>query len=197
LRSCVVWTFVEVVSPISELGPVPGTRPETAAPQRDAAVAELFAAHHRRLVGLAALLVDDRGTAEDVVQDAFAGLYRGWRRLRDPNAAVAYLNRAVVNGARDSLRRRRRSGTALLRMVPQPEELGSAEREAVTHADEDRLWRAVTALPDRQRQVLVLRYYLDRSEAEIAQTLAISRGSVKKHTSRALASLATHREDWS
>jgi RNA polymerase sigma-70 factor (sigma-E family) len=156
-------------------------------------VAGLFLAHHRRLVGLAALLVDDRESAEDVVQDAFAGLHRRWRQLRDTNAAVAYLNRAVVNGGRDSLRRRRRSGTALLRMVPRPEGLDSAESDAEAHQEQDLLWRAVTALPDRQRQVLVLRYYLDLSEAEIAQTLAISRGSVKKHASRALASLAI---DW-
>jgi RNA polymerase sigma-70 factor (sigma-E family) len=186
---------VEIVTPTSELGPVPGARPQRADLDRDTVVAELFLAHHRRLVGLAALLVDDRETAEDVVQDAFAGLYRRWRRLRDPNAAVPYLNQAVVNGARDSLRRRRRSGSALLRMVPRSEELDSAERDVLVHADRDRLWHAVRALPDRQRQVLVLRYYLDQSEAEIAQTLAISRGSVKKHASRALASLATQWKD--
>jgi RNA polymerase sigma-70 factor (sigma-E family) len=182
---------VEIVTPASELGPVPGARAQRAEPDRDTVVAELFLAHHRRLVGLAALLVDDRQTAEDVVQDAFAGLYRGWRRLRDPNAAVAYLNQAVVNGGRDSLRRRRRSGTALLSLVPRSEELDSAERDAELHQQGDLLWRAVAALPDRQRQVLVLRYYLDQSEAEIARTLGISRGSVKKHASRALASLAT------
>jgi RNA polymerase sigma-70 factor (sigma-E family) len=182
---------VEIVTPTSELGPVPGARPQRAEPDRDTVVAELFLAHHRRLVGLAALLVDDRETAEDVVQDAFAGLYRRWRRLRDPNAAVPYLNQAVVNGARDASRRGRRSGAALRRMVPRSEELDSAERSAVVHQEADRLWQAVTALPGRQREVLVLRYYLDQSEAEIAQTLAISRGSVKKHASRALASLAT------
>ena len=85
---------------------------------RTDAVSILFRAHHRRLVGLAALLVDDRATAEDVVQDAFAGLCRRWRQLRDPNAAVAYLNRAVVNGGRDRLRRGRRATAGRLRMVP-------------------------------------------------------------------------------
>ena len=83
----------------------------------------------------------------------------------------------------------------MLRMVPRPEELDSAERDAVVHQEADRLWHAVTELPGRQRQVLVLRYYLEQSEAEIAETLAISRGSVKKHASRALTSLATHLED--
>jgi DNA-directed RNA polymerase specialized sigma24 family protein len=73
------------------------------------AVAAHFRVHHRRRVGLETLLVDDRETAEDVVQDAFAGLYRRWRHLRDPDAAAAYLKRAVVNGGRDQLRRGRRS----------------------------------------------------------------------------------------
>jgi RNA polymerase sigma-70 factor (sigma-E family) len=159
------------------------------------AVSGLFFAHHRRLVGLASLLVDDRQTAEDVVQEAFAGLYRRWRRLRNPDAAVAYLNRAVVNGSRDSLRHRRRFGTAVLRLVPHPEEVESAEHDVVEHQEADRLWSAVTALPTRQRQVLVLRYYLDQSEAEIAQTLEISPGSVKKHASRGIAALAHTWED--
>ena len=159
------------------------------------AVAELFVGHHRRLVGLASLLVDDRQTAEDVVQDAFAGLYRHWRALRDPDAAVGYLNRAVVNGSRDALRRRRRAGTAVLQLVPRSGELASAEQDVVKHQDADRLWAAVTALPTRQRQVLVLRYYLDQSESEIAETLNVSRGSVKRHASRGVAALARAWED--
>ena len=136
---------------------------------RSDAGATLFRTHHRRLVGLASLLCDDQATAEDVVQEAFAGLYRRWWQLRDPHNAVAYLNRAVVNGGRDHLRRGRR-------------------------AESDRLWQAIRSLPRRQRQVLVLRYYLDQSEAEIADTLAISRGSVKQHASRGLAALARSTE---
>ena len=157
---------------------------------RSDAVAALFRIHHRRLVGLAALLVDDRATAEDVVQDAFAGLCRRWWQLRDPNAAVAYLNRAVVNGGRDRLRRGRRATAGRLRMVPRPEGLASAEHDALEHDEAGRLWGALTHLPPRQRQVLVLRYYLDQSEAEIAETLQVSRGSVKRHASRGLETLA-------
>ena len=78
----------------------------------------------------------------------------------------------------------------MLRLVPRSEQLKSAELEVVEHQDADRLWAAVTALPMRQRQVLVLRYYLDQSEAEIAETLAISRGSVKTHASRGIAAIA-------
>lgn len=171
--------------------PEPGPRPVSLVPaDRDTVVAELFVAHHRRLVGLASLLVDDRRTAEDVVQEAFAGLYRRWPHLRDPQAAVAFLNRAVVNAGRDSLRRRRTAGAAMLRMVPRSDELDSAEHTAVAHQEADLLWAAVTSLPSRQRQVLVLRYYLDQSEHEIAETLGISAGSVKKHASRGIAALA-------
>jgi len=154
------------------------------------AVSELFVLHHRRLVGLAALLVGDRQSAEDVVQDAFVGLYRRWQHLRDPEAAVAYLNKAVVNGGRDQIRRGRRGAALLPRMVPRSEELTSAEQDAVGHDEAERLWQAVSGLPWRQRQVLVLRYYLDQSEAEIAETLGVSRGSVKRHASRGVAALA-------
>jgi len=162
-----------------------------------AEVSELFGAHHRRLVGLASLLVDDRQVAEDVVQEAFAALYRHWGRLRDQNAAVAYLNRAVVNGSRDVLRRGRRAERATLRLVPRPEALQSAEQGVVAHQEADRLWGAITALPMRQREALVLRYYLDQTEAEIAETLGISRGSVKQHASRGLAALAQQWEEQS
>ena len=156
---------------------------------------ELFTAHHRRLVGLAALLVDDRSVAEDVVQDAFVALYRHWRGLRDPNAAVAYLNRTVVNASRDVLRRGRRADKATLQLVPRSDELGTAEQDVVARSDGDRLWQAVTALPTRQREVLVLRYYLEQNESEIAETLGISRGSVKQHASRGLRALARSWED--
>ena len=154
------------------------------------AVSLLYRSQHRRLVGLAALLVDDRATAEDVVQDAFVGLCSHWGRLRDPGAAIGYLNRAVVNGGRDRLRRGRRHAANQLRMVPRPEGQASAEHDAVAHEERDRLWQAITRLPPRQRQVLVLRYYLDQTEAEIADTLQVSRGSVKRHASRGLEALA-------
>jgi RNA polymerase sigma-70 factor (sigma-E family) len=169
-----------------EVGAV--NEPERLAPSD--AVSALFLAHHRRLVGLASLLVDDRGSAEEVVQEAFISLHRRWSHLRDPDAAVAYLNKAVVNGGRDRLRHGRRVVTNLPRMVPVPEGRASAEQDVVRHEEADELWRAITMLPMRQRQVLVLRYYLDQSEAEIAETLEVSRGSVKRHASRGLAALA-------
>jgi len=152
-------------------------------------VSDLFRSDYRRLVGLASLLVGDRHTAGDVVQDAFAGLYRRWAALRDPEAAVAYLNRAVVNASRNEMRRGRSAVARQLRLVPVSESLVSAEGAAIAHEESDLLWQAICALPRRQRQVVVMRYYLDASEAEIAASLGISRGSVKKAASRALATL--------
>jgi RNA polymerase sigma-70 factor (sigma-E family) len=158
---------------------------------RESAVVALFATHHARLVGLARLLVDDLPTAEDVVQEAFAALYQRWSRLRDPQAAGSYLQSSVLNGARSSLRRRR-TMFSLVREKPVP--LPSAEQIAVGHETRREVIQSLRQLPGRQREVLVLRYYLDLSEAEIAATLSISRGSVKKHASRALTTLSARLE---
>jgi len=158
---------------------------------RDDAVSALFSAHHARLVGLARLLVDDLGTAEDVVQDAFTSLYRRWPWIRDHAAALSYLQASVANGARSALRRRR---TVRLVRVERPPDVPSAEASAVAHDEHRRIISALGLLPLRQRQVLVLRYYLDQSEAEIAATLSISKGSVKQHASRAIAALTAQLE---
>lgn len=162
---------------------------------RTSAISDLFVAHHRRLVGLASLFVDDRESAEEVVQDAFLTLHRRWRLLRDPSAAVAYLNKCVVNGGRDHLRRKQRRAAAAPRINDRAETaFPSAEQYAATHDQSHRIWREIQHLPRRQREVVVLRYYLDQSEAEIAETLGMSRGSVKTHASRGLATLAQRLE---
>lgn len=158
---------------------------------RDEAVSALFVNHHARLVGLARLLVDDLATAEDVVQDAFTALYRRWPWIRDHSAALAYLQTSVANGARSALRRRR---TARLIGTERPPELPSAEASAIASDEQRRIVDALFVLPLRQRQVLVLRYYLDQTESEIATTLSISKGSVKQHASRALAALTAQLE---
>ncbi|MBI1378111.1 MAG: SigE family RNA polymerase sigma factor [Frankiales bacterium] len=164
-----------------------------APPSRDAAVTSLFHAHYRRLLGLAGLLVDDRGTAEEVVQDAFERLYRGWGSLRDPGAAVAYLDRSVVNGARSRLRRRL---TERSHRPPEGDPWPSAEATAVDSRQRDHLVAAVRQLPQRQREVIVLRYYLDLSEDQIAHWLGVSPGSVKKHAHRATTALQKRMEAW-
>lgn len=159
---------------------------------RDAALTTLFSAYHRQLVGFALLLVDDLATAEDVVQDAFLALHRRWFAIRDTQASYEYLRTAVLNGSRSQLRRRRVRAAAKQNLVA-PDAV-SAETSALDHAEYDAVVGHLAALPARQRQVLVLRYYLDQSEAEIARTLSISPGSVKQHASRGLAALTARLE---
>ncbi|MCU0265572.1 MAG: SigE family RNA polymerase sigma factor [Actinomycetia bacterium] len=162
---------------------VPGDAP--ARWDRDTALTVLYTAHHRSLVRIAGLLLRDVDAAEDVVQDAFVGLYRRWYRLRDPDKAAAYLRQATVNGARSALRRRGTARRALPRLLPTATDPDVAAQVTARHTVTDALAR----LPERQREVLVLRYYADLSEAQIADTLGISRGAVKTHASRGLAAL--------
>jgi RNA polymerase sigma-70 factor (sigma-E family) len=159
-----------------------GLRDESA----DVAVTALFRAHYAGLVRLAVLLVDDDGSAEDLVQDAFARLHRRWRRLRDPDAAYGYLRTAVVNGSRSRLRRLR---TVRQNPEPPPVDLPSPEGDVIVREEHATVRAALDALPRRQREVLVLRYYASYSEADIAETLGISRGAVKSHASRGIAAL--------
>lgn len=149
-------------------------------------VAELYAAHRVSLTRLAILLVDDEASAEDVVQDAFAGLVRRERKLRDPGAALGYLRTSVVNNARSALRRRRTARG----YVPPHETVPPGPDERVVLAEEHRaVLRALDGLGHRQREVLVLRYWGGLSEAEIAQATGISRGAVKSTASRGIDAL--------
>ena len=157
------------------------------------AVTALFHVHHRRLVGLASLLVDDHGSAEEIVQDAFEALYRNWDRLRDPYAAVAYLNRSVVNGSRSTARRRM---TERAYDLPDVGSAPSAETVGLDGSQRHELIIAVRELPRRQREVVVLRYFLDLSEEQIAEWLGVSKGSVKRHAFRATDALQKRMEAW-
>ncbi|MFJ6793298.1 RNA polymerase sigma factor [Streptomyces sp. NPDC091268] len=150
-------------------------------------VTALYHAHRLRMVRLAVLLVDDLGTAEDVVQDAFTALYRRHgERIAEVDNALGYLRTAVVNTARSVLRRRR---TARAWIPPEPAEVPSAEASVVLDEAHREVLAALGRLTPRRRQVLVLRYWADLSEAEIAETLGISRGAVKSNASRALDAL--------
>jgi RNA polymerase sigma-70 factor (sigma-E family) len=155
-------------------------------PSAAAAVTELYAGHALGLVRLAVLLVGDRASAEDIVQDAFLGLYRRWDRLPNTSAPLAYLRVSVVNGCRTRLRRRTRS-RQVGNFTERPAE--SAEAIVMLGAEQRAVAGALLRLPERQREALVLRYYLDLSEAEIATAMGISRGTVKSATSRALAAV--------
>lgn len=153
-------------------------------------VAGLYAARRLSLVRMAVLLVDDVACAEDVVQDAFIGLQRQSGRLRDPNAAMGYLRVSVLNSARSVLRRRR-TARGFLSRATAPEHESAADRGLLV-ADEHRgVLAAVRSLPPRQQEVLVLRYWSGLSEAQIAQAMGISEGTVKSTASRAIDKLET------
>ena len=149
-------------------------------------ITELYAAHRLSLVRLAVLLVDDFASAEDVVQDAFAALARRPHAVRDPSKARAYQRTSVVNTARSALRRRR---TARAYTPPDDVAPPGPEDAAVLAEEHREVIAALHALAPRQREVLVLRYWSDLSEAEIAAALRISRGTVKSTASRALVAL--------
>ena len=152
----------------------------------DDAVTHLYATHYRPMVRLAALLLRDPGVAEEVVQDAFVAMHGSWRRLREPERAVAYLRQSVVNRSRSALRRR----TVAARHAPAPApDAPSAEHGALLALEHASVLGALRSLPARQREVLVLRYYADLSEADIAEAMGISRGAVKSHASRGMSAL--------
>ena len=152
----------------------------------DEAVTSLYSGHYASLVRLATMLLRDQGRAEEIVQDAYVSLHGRWGRLRDPDKALAYLRTSVMNGARSSLRRR---SVAARHETASPGPAASAETVVLESEQRRELLAAIDGLPDRQREVLLLRYFLDLSEADIAQTLRISRGAVKTHSSRGIAAL--------
>ena len=152
----------------------------------DLAVVELYSQHYRALVRLAALLVRDTGTAEEVVQDSFVAMHGGWQRLRDTEKALAYLRQAVVNRSRSVLRHRTVVDKNLQKAPP---DMPSAEHGALALLERDAVIAALRVLPDRQREAIVLRYYADLSEAQIAAAMGISRGAVKSHTARGMTAL--------
>jgi RNA polymerase sigma-70 factor (sigma-E family) len=152
----------------------------------DRAVTELYSQQYRPLVRLAALLVRDTPTAEEVVQDAFVAMHDAWQRLRDAENALAYLRQAVVNRSKSVLRHRTVVDRNLAKTTP---DMPSAEHGALVLLERSAVVAALRHLPDRQREAIVLRYYADLTEAEIAATMGISRGAVKSHTARGMIAL--------
>jgi RNA polymerase sigma-70 factor (sigma-E family) len=150
-------------------------------------VSALYQVHALSLVKLAVLMTGDQPTAEDVVHDAFLGLYRRWAALHDTDKALGYLRSSVVNGCRSVHRVRfRRQGIA----VDPPVLAASAETEALLGEAHREVLAAMRHLPARQREAVVLRYYLDMTEEQAAQAMGVSRGTVKSSTSRGIAALA-------
>jgi RNA polymerase sigma-70 factor (sigma-E family) len=149
-------------------------------------VTELYTAHYNQLVRLAVMLVHDVQTAEEVVQDAFEAMHLAWRRLRDTEKALSYLRQAIVNRSRSVLRHRK--VVEMHPPKPAPDEQ-SAEHAALTLIERSAVTSALRSLPVRQREAVILRYYGDFSEADIAKAMGISRRGVKTHTARAMAAL--------
>jgi RNA polymerase sigma-70 factor (sigma-E family) len=158
----------------------------------DADIVALFRARHLELVRLAALLLADYAAAEDVVQDVFTRVWAARQRLADDGVSPGYFYTSVVNACRSVHRRRataRRFGGS--RDAAQWSEPAASAETVVLSADEDsQVLRALASLPNRQREALILRYYQRLTEAEIAEVMRISCGTVKSTTSRGLATLA-------
>ncbi|HEY7144956.1 MAG TPA: SigE family RNA polymerase sigma factor [Streptosporangiaceae bacterium] len=154
----------------------------------DSAAAGVEALYQRTALGLirlAYVMLDDLPAAEDVVQEAFFGLYRRWDGLKDPDSAVYYLRASVLNGCRSVLRRMvvRRRG------LPEPPPAASAEAAVLGSEERAELIRALRRLPRRQREVLVLRYYADLPDDEVARVLGIGPSTVRSTAHRAVEAL--------
>jgi RNA polymerase sigma-70 factor (sigma-E family) len=172
-------------------------------PDAAASVTSLYAEHALGLVRLAVVITGERAVAEDIVQDAFLGLYRRWDRLSGMTAPLAYLRVSVLNGCRTALRRRSRSerlpaagpGGDLDQAIAAawPGTQGglaeSAEASVLLNEEQRTVAAALRALPQRQREAVVLRYYLDLSIEDTAQAMGVSPGTVKSATHRALAAV--------
>lgn len=180
---------------MKEIGPrtADGVRPQGEDVQRDRAIEELFAVHRVPLTRLAVLLGAD--DAEDVVSEAFYQLYRRWRRLRSADAAAAYLRSVVVNRTRMRIRHLQVVRRHHDRDAHTAAAAVSSETAAVLRDDQRAIVLALADLPVRQREALVLRYWMDLRENEIADAMGISAGAVKTHVSRGMAALSRAMEE--
>ena len=168
-----------------------GRRASTREESRDAeaAVTALYEVHAVGLIRLAVVMLGDRAAAEDVVQEAFCGLYRRYHKLADPDRALQYVRSSVLNGCRNELRARQRDARHPARRASAAT-AASAEQDMLVGEEHQLVLSALRRLPDRQREALVLRFFLDMPLAETATAMGISPGTVKSTTSRALAALA-------
>ncbi|MGX9886706.1 SigE family RNA polymerase sigma factor [Streptomyces sp. NPDC002276] len=143
------------------------------------------------LLRTARSLTANASDAEDLLQTALTKTYVAWERIEDHRALDGYVRRALLN-TRTSQWRKRKVDEFACEELPEPETGGGAEDPAERQALHDAMWRAIAKLPDRQRAMVVLRYYEDLSEVQTAEVLGVSVGTVKSAVSRALGKL---RED--
>jgi RNA polymerase sigma-70 factor (sigma-E family) len=162
-----------------------GMEPSAGRSARDAEFEQYMAARQPSLLRTAYLLTGDRHAAEDLVQTSLAKLYLSWDKVQRRELVDGYVRRIMVNENNSLWRRawkRREVSTDSI-----PDHAGVDDRH--DHGERSALWEFVQTLPRKQRAVVVLRYYEDLSEAEVAETLGISVGTVKSQSSRALAAL--------
>jgi RNA polymerase sigma-70 factor (sigma-E family) len=171
--------------------PVPPTtsaaRSDNKRPDSAAMVTALYRSNALGLVRLAYVLTSDLGLAEDIVQDAFHGLYRRWEHLRDPEKALPYVRSAVLNSCRTYVRRR--NPEISIDGPDDGQDLASAEAAVLGEEQRRAVMTALGKLPSRQREVLVLRFYLDMSESQIATQMGIGQSTVRSAQHRALTAL--------
>ena len=163
-------------------GPRPGW-------EADREVTALYLAHYRPLVRVAALLVQDLVTAEEIVQDSFVAVHAAWRRLPDADHALSYLRRSVIDRSRAALRQHVVVDTLAARLPADPPGGPAGPGEARIEVERSAFISALWTLPARQREVVVLRYFADLPETEVASATGISQAAVKAHAARAMASL--------
>jgi RNA polymerase sigma factor (sigma-70 family) len=152
----------------------------------DRALTALYGRHYPPLVRLASLLVQDTATAEEVVQDSFVALRASRRRLQDSDGALCYLRQSVLNRSRLALRHRDAPGRKVAEPAAGPRAAGE---RPVAGPDPSPVISALRALPARRREALVMRYYADLPEEQVAETMGISQRAVRQHTARAMAAL--------
>ena len=153
-------------------------------------VAALYEAHALGLLRLAVVMLGDQPAAEDVVQDAFFGLYRRWGTLQDPDRALSYVRSSVFNGCRTVLRRRKRDREFALADAKPDSASESAEASVLLSEEHRAVLAAMRRLPDRQREAVALRYCLDMPVDQVARAMGVSLGTVKSTTSRGIAALS-------
>jgi RNA polymerase sigma-70 factor (sigma-E family) len=151
-------------------------------------IEDLYLRHADAAIRLAYLLTGDAATAEDLVQDAFVRVAGRLGHLRDPGAFGGYLRRTVVNLSHSQLRRKRLERAYLERAGSEARTLGAAGAGG-SFEDREQLWASLQRLSERQRSAIVLRFYEDLSEAEIADILRCRPGTVKSLLSRGLATM--------
>jgi RNA polymerase sigma-70 factor (sigma-E family) len=169
---------------------MPGREPSRSGSPQDAdrEVTALYLTHYRPLVRIAALLVQDLAAAEEIVQDSFVAVHAAWRRLPDAEHALSYLHRSVVDRSRATVRRHIVVDKLAPRLAP---DVPSGHGEASIEVERSAFISALWTLPPRQREVVVLRYFADLPETQVASATGISETAVKAYTARAMSSLRT------